>query len=329
MMHSHHHHAQRHTHGSVDPTIVTTQRGVWAIKWSFLGLLATALVQAGIVWLSGSVALLADTIHNIADAGTALPLGVAFILVRWRPSRRFTYGYGRVEDLAGVIIVLTILGSAIAAGYESLNRLVHPQPVEYLWVVMAAAVVGFIGNEAVAAFRIKVGNEIGSAALVADGYHARVDGLTSLAVLVGAVGVWLGYPLADPLVGLVITAVILSIVWESGKAVFTRLLDGVDPALIDEIVHAAHHVPGVRTVTEVRARWIGHRLHAELNIAVDDALSVQDGHTIAKEVRHALLHHVRYLANAVIHVDPDNAAGEVYHRIAEHAHGNFPPHVHL
>jgi cation diffusion facilitator family transporter len=317
-----------HMHGAVDPLILTTDRGIWALKWSLLGLLATALFQLVVVWLSGSVALLADTIHNFGDAATAIPLWVAFRLARWSPSRRFTYGYGRVEDLAGVAVVLTILFSAIVAGYESIERLFHPQEVGHLWAVIVASVSGFLGNEAVAILRIKVGKEIGSAALVADGYHARVDGLTSLAVLFGAVGVWLGYPFADPIVGLFITAAILQIVWESGKAVFTRLLDGVDPTVIDEIQHAVTHIPGVRDITEVRVRWLGHRLHAEVNITVDVELSVQKGHEVAKEARHQLLHHVRYLSDAIVHVDPANAPGEEHHRIAEHTHDGFSTHSH-
>jgi cation diffusion facilitator family transporter len=317
-----------HTHGAIDPSIFTTQRGIWAIKWSFLGLFATALFQVVIVLFSGSVALLADTIHNIGDAATAIPLWIAFRLAQWKPSKRFTYGLGRVEDLAGVAIVLTILFSAIIAGYESIDRLFHPQTVGYLWAVIIASVIGFLGNEAVAIFRIKVGKEIGSAALIADGYHARVDGLTSLAVLFGAVGVWLGYPLADPIVGLLITVAILRIVWESGKAIFIRLLDGVDPEAIDEIKHAVGHTQGVQDVTEVRVRWLGHRLHAEVNIAVSPELSVEKGHEIANEARHQLLHHLRYLSNVTIHIDPVNASGEEHHHIVEHAHGDLPSHSH-
>jgi len=228
-----------------------------------------------------------------------------------------------------VVIVFIILFSAIVAGYESIDRLLHPRGIEYLWAVMAASVIGFLGNEMVAVFRIKVGKEIGSAALIADGYHARVDGWTSLAVLVGSLGVWLGYPLADPFVGLLITIAILGIVWQSAKAVFTRLLDGVEPEIIHEIRHAAHHIPEVLEVTEVRARWIGHRLHAELNIAVSPELSVERGHEIAKEVRHQLLHHLSYLANATIHIDPVNASGEEHHDIAEHVHDNLLAHSHL
>lgn len=325
---NHHDDTHNHTHGAIDPAIFTTQRGIWAIKWSFWGLAATAIFQIVIVLLSGSVALLADTIHNIGDAATAIPLWIAFMLVRRKPSRKFTYGFGRVEDLAGVSIVLAILFSASVAGYESIGRLFHPQPVEYLWAVIVASVVGFLGNEAVAIFRIKVGKEIGSAALIADGYHARVDGLTSLAVLFGAVGVWMGYPLADPIVGLLITAAIVRIVWDSGKVVFTRLLDGIDPEMIDEIIHAVNHTPGVRDVTEVRVRWLGHRLHAEVNIAVNPELSVKEGHEIATEVQHQLLHHLRYLSNATVHIDPVDVSGEKHHRIVEHIHDGLPVHSH-
>jgi cation diffusion facilitator family transporter len=139
-------------------------------------------------------------------------------------------------------------------------RLLHPEPVGYLGAVAGAALLGFLGNEAVAEFRIRAGREIGSVALVADGYHARADGFTSLAVLGGAIGVWAGYPLADPIVGLLITAAILVLVWQAARAVLTRMLDGVDPAVLDEVAHAARHVSGVNDVAEVRGRWIGHRL---------------------------------------------------------------------
>jgi cation diffusion facilitator family transporter len=326
--HGHGHGGHSHTHGAVDPTIATSERGIWAIKWSFVGLMATALLQLAVVLLSGSVALLSDTIHNFGDAATAIPLGIAFALTRLGASRRFTFGYGRVEDLAGVLIVLIILFSAVVAAYQAVERLINPQPVGFLWAVVAASVVGFVGNEAVAVFRIRVGRGIGSAALVADGYHARTDGWTSLAVLAGAVGVWLGYPLADPIVGLLIAAAILVIVWQSGKTVFTRLLDGVEPEAIEEIRHAAYDVPGVEEVSEVRARWLGHRLHAEVNVAVAPDMSVAEGHAVAREVNHRLLHHLNYLSGAVIHVDPVQEAGEDHHRISAHSHDGLPTHSH-
>ena len=317
-----------HTHGALDPSIVSTERGIWAIKWSFVGLFATAVFQLVVVLFSGSVALLADTIHNVGDAATAIPLWVAFTLGRRKPSNRFTYGLGRVEDLAGVSIVLIILLSAIVAGYLSIDRFLHPQTIEYLWAVIIASVIGFLGNEGVAIFRIKVGKEIGSAALVADGYHARVDGLTSLAVLVGAIGVWLGYPLADPIIGLLITIAIFRIIIDSGKAVFTRLLDGVDSEVVDEIRHAVNHTAGVHDVTEVRVRWSGHRLQAEINISVSPEISVEKGHEIARQVRHQILHQVRYLSNATIHIDPLNASGEEHHGFGEHVHDDLPAHSH-
>lgn len=320
--------AHAHAHGLVDPSIATTARGIWALKWSFAGLLVTALLQVVVVWLSGSVALLADTIHNFGDAATAIPLWIAFAFARLRPTRRFPYGYGRVEDLAGVVVVLTILFSAIVAGYEAVQRLLQPQPIGYLWAVVAASVIGFLGNEGVAIFRIKVGKEIGSAALVADGYHARVDGWTSLAVLGGAVGVWLGYPLADPIIGLLITVAILAIVWQSAKAVFERALDGLDPEILDELRHVVVHVPEVREVGEVRARWIGHRLHAEVNVAVDGGLTVSAAHAIAMEVRHRALHHLPHLGNVTVHVDPTDQGGEHHHRVTAHAHDGLPVHSH-
>jgi len=321
-------HQHDHTHGTLDPALLTTQRGIWALKWSLWGLLATAFFQLGVVLISNSVALLADTIHNFGDAAIAIPLWIAFLFARKKPTNRFTYGYGRVEDLAGIAVVLAILISGVVVGYESLSRLFTPHPVEHLWAVIVASVVGFLGNETVAVFRIKVGREIGSAALVAEGQHARTDGLGSLAVLVGALGVWLGFPLADPLIGLLITLIIFKIGWDSGKSLFARLLDGVDPEVIDEVRHAAKHVPGVEDIAEVRVRWIGHRLLAEVNIAVRSDLSVEQGHDIATEVRHQLLHHLRYLSNATIHIDPISASGERHHRYEEHAHDELPTHSH-
>jgi cation diffusion facilitator family transporter len=317
-----------HTHGTTDPRLLTIQRGIWAVKWSLVGLAVTAVFQIVVVLFSNSVALLADTIHNFGDAATAIPLWIAFTLARRKPSSRFTYGYGRIEDWAGVLVVLVILFSAVVAGYQSVERLLRPQPIEHLWAVIVASIIGFAGNEIVAIFRIRVGKEINSAALIADGYHARVDGLTSLAVLFGAIGVWLGYPLADPFVGLLITVAIVRIVWESGKTVLPRLLDGVDPEVVDEIRHVANHVQGVCDVTDVRARWLGHRLHAEVNLAVSLEMSVAEAHAIALESRHQLLHHLSYLSNVTIHIDPDNLSGEENHRITVHTHEDLPAHSH-
>ena len=338
-MTEHHHHdhgghgqghagGHGHSHGVVDPSIASTDRGLWALKWSFVGLIVTASIQVVVVVLSGSVALLADTIHNVADAATAIPLGIAFLLARRGATKQFSYGLGRVEDLAGLLIILTITASAAVAAYEAVRRLLHPQPVEMLWAVMVASVVGFLGNEGVAIFRIRVGRQIGSAALIADGYHARVDGWTSLAVLLGALGVWAGYALADPIVGLLISVVIFFLVYQAARAVMIRALDGVEPETLDEITHAARHVAGVQEVTDVRSRWIGHRLSAEVAVTVAGTLSVREGHDIAREVRHQLLHHLRHLGSVIVHVDPEGHGGEQHHRIPEHAHDGLPMHRH-
>lgn len=331
--HAHDHslirHNHHHTHGTVDLALLSTERGIWAVKLSLLGLLATAFFQLCIVLISNSVALFADTIHNFGDAATGVPLLIAFLVVaRRKPTKRFTYGYGRVEDLAGIFVVLAIVLSALVVGYESVARLFTPQNVDHLWAVALASVVGFLGNEAVAVFRLRIGREIGSAALVAEGYHARTDGLASLAVLIGAIGVGIGFPLADPFGGLLITVVIMKIGWEAGKSLFTRLLDGVDPDVIEEIRHAASHIRDVEDIAEVRVRWIGHRLLAEVNLAVRSDLTVEKGHEIAKDVRHQLLHHLRYLSDATIHIDPINASGEAHHRIEDHAHDELPTHSH-
>jgi cation diffusion facilitator family transporter len=311
-----------HTHGTVDATIATTTRGIWAIKWSFIILAITAGFQITVVLLSGSVALLADTIHNVGDAVTAVPLWIAFRLARRKPSARFTYGYGRVEDLAGAAIVFIILFSAGIAGYEAISRLLHPQPLQQLAWVMAAGVAGFIGNEVVAVFRIRVGREINSAALIADGYHARTDGLTSLAVVAGAIGVWLGFPLADPIIGLLITIAILGIVWQSAKAVFTRMLDGVEPKVIEEIRHSAAHIKGIDAVLEARARWLGHRLVAEVDVTVAGEASVREADALASAFEHELMDHLPALLSARVRVRP---AGTTVESLT--AHQSHAPHA--
>ncbi|CAN7707648.1 cation diffusion facilitator family transporter [Phyllobacterium sp. LjRoot231] len=308
-----------HTHGVIDPSIATTNRGIWAIKWSFVILAITAILQLIVVFVSGSVALLADTIHNVGDATTAIPLWIAFVLVRRPPTKVFNYGLGRVEDLAGMMIVLIILFSAIVAGYEAINRLIHPQPIMQLGWVAAAGVIGFLGNEIVAVFRIRVGRAIESAALIADGYHARTDGLTSLAVVLGAFGVWAGFPLADPIIGLLITIAIFGIVWQSARAVITRALDGVEPGLADEIIHAAEHVAGV-TIVDARARWLGHRLHADVAIAVDETLPLSEATRLADQLRGELMAHMPALRTATItFATPDDA--NVF-EVLPHAHGH-------
>lgn len=289
---------------SVDDTLESTAAGIRTVKISLLVLGLTALIQIVIVVMSGSVALAADTIHNFADALTAVPLWIAFALGAKPATRRYTYGFGRVEDLAGSFVVAMITMSAIVAGYEAIARLIHPQQIEHVGWVALAGLVGFIGNEWVALYRIRVGHRIGSAALIADGLHARTDGFTSLAVLCSAGGVALGFPLADPIVGLLITAAILAVLRTAARDVFRRLLDGVDPAMVDAAEQALAARPGVQAVRSVRMRWIGHRLHADAELDVDPALDLAQAHRIAHDAEHELTHTVPKLTTALIHAYP-------------------------
>ena len=294
-----------HSHSVADKTddaMESHERGIGALKISLVGLGATALFQLIIVLASGSVSLLADTIHNFADAGTSLPLWIAFSLAKRGASRRFTYGYGKTEDVAGVVIVLIIFFSACVAAYEAAMKIIHPHPMDHLWWVAAAAVIGFIGNEAVAVFRIKVGNEIGSAALVADGHHARVDGFTSLSVLIGVIGTVLGFPILDPIVGVGISIAILFIVKDAAKAIWLRLIDGIEPEILAEIEHAPTHITGVLGVHDVRARWIGHRVHSDIAIEVDSKLTVAEANHLCAQVEQTMREHVRLLGSVVVRV---------------------------
>ncbi|CAG0931920.1 putative cation efflux system protein [Thermoflexales bacterium] len=307
-------HGHSHYATALDPAM-SNARGIWAVKVSLVALLVTAVFQVIIVMISGSVALLADTIHNFSDALTAIPLWLAFTLARRPRNDRYTYGYGRAEDLAGVLIVVMIFLTAIEVFRQSIDRIANPQPIDNLGWVAAAAISGFLGNEAVALFRIRIGREIGSAALVADGLHARTDGFTSLGVLVGVIGVALGFPLADPLVGFAIGLAILIVVWKAAREMWYRLMDAVDPVVARTIVETARRAPGVLDVRHATVRWLGHRQRAELNIAVAAELSVVQSHQIAEEVRHELFHALPALGEVLVHVDPE---GDEFHSLTLH-----------
>jgi len=265
---------------SIDDALEASTLGIRAVKISLILLAITATLQIVVVIVSGSVALLADTIHNFSDAMTAVPLWVAFVLSRRASTRRYTYGYGRVEDLAGLFIVTMITSSAVLAAYQSIRRLFEPQPLTNLGWVLAAGLIGFAGNELVAVYRIRVGRLIRSAALVADGVHARTDGFTSLAVVLGVIGVWAGFPLADPLIGLLISTVIFILLWGTARDIGRRLLDGVDPSLVDRAEHSIRSVPGINEVETVRMRWIGHRLSVEATVTSDPAMPVGRFHQL-------------------------------------------------
>jgi cation diffusion facilitator family transporter len=334
--HDHEHEHHDHSHGiwdrvrhlvtphshdtvdKVDAVLETSRDGLRALWLSLLILGVTAALQALIVVWSGSVALLGDTLHNVADALTAVPLGIAFILGRRPPTRRYTYGFGRAEDLAGIVIVTVIAVSAIASGWAAIDRLLHPASISHIPAVAAAAILGFAGNELVAQLRIRVGRRIGSAALVADGLHARADGFTSLAVLIGAGGVALGWRWADPVVGLAITIAILVVLRDAARQVYRRLMDAVDPSTVDEVERVLRETEGVHDVGAVHLRWIGHQLRAECEIVVDAQLTIVDAHRIAVDAEHRLIHAVPRLTAALVHADPEGHAGTDHHEDLAH-----------
>ncbi|NIH69274.1 cation diffusion facilitator family transporter [Modestobacter marinus] len=308
----------------MDSALEASKEGVRALKISLVALLVTALAQAVVVFFTGSVALLADTIHNFSDALTAVPLWIAFVLGRRAASRRYTYGYDRAEDLAGVFIVVMIALSAVVAGYESVRRLIDPQPISNVGVVIAAGLIGAAGNELVALYRIRVGRKIGSAALVADGLHARTDGFTSLAVVLGALGVLAGFPLADPLVGLGITVAILFVLKGAATEIYRRLMDAVEPELVDAAETSITATPGVLGIERLRLRWTGHRIRAEAAVFVDPAIGVVAGHAIAVDVHHRLLHDVPRLIDATVHVSPLDDGEQDHHAALAHHRASTP-----
>jgi cation diffusion facilitator family transporter len=297
----------------VDAAMEASAEGMRALWISLAVLAGTAVLQALVVAISGSVALLGDTLHNAADALTAVPLGIAFVVGRRPPTRRYTYGYGRAEDLAGVVIVMIIAASSALAAYEAITRLAHPRPVSNLIAVAVAAAIGFTGNELVARYRTRVGRKIGSAALVADGLHARTDGFTSLAVLLGVGGVAAGWEWADPVVGLVITVAILAVLRQAAREIYRRLMDAVDPALVDQVEQTLRATPGVLGVGQVRLRWIGHQLRAECEVIVDAGASAVQAHQVAVNAEHGLLHALPRLSAALVHADPQAQEGTDHH----------------
>jgi len=339
----HHEHAHRrgiggllislvspHDHGahSGERVLESTSDGIRAVAVSLAVLALTAAAELVVALLSHSVALLADTIHNFADALTAVPLALAFRMGRRPATRRYTYGFGRAEDIAGVAIVAIIAASTAVAAYEAVNRLLHPHAISGAGWVMVAGGLGFLGNELVAVYRIRVGRRIGSAALVADGMHARSDGFTSLAVVIGAVAVVAGAPRADPIVGLVITAAVTVVLAGATRTIYRRLMDSVDPTLVDQVEQVLASVPGVDGVDRVRIRWVGHELRAEIQISSDPTLSLVDAHSIAEEAHHRLLHEVPRLAEAVIHTSPSGSPGHDtrgYHDVVAHHFAPPPP----
>lgn len=328
--HSHHDHSHDHDHGSrlthavseifgwhshdsadqIDAALEADERGRRALWISLLVLAITSGLQAVVFAMTNSVALLGDTLHNVADALTAVPLLIAFALLRKPANDRFTYGYGRAEDLAGLFVVLAVLASAILAAFEAIDRFIHPAHVSNLGYLAAAGVIGFLGNELVARYRIHVGRRIGSAALVADGLHARTDGFASLSVVLSAAGLALGWHWADPVIGVVIAIAIIGVLRSVVAQVGARLLDAVSPELVDSARHAVGDIHEVVSVDDLRIRWVGHSLLAEVNVTVPAELTLLEGHDVAHHAEEHLLAALPRLSSAVVHISPAGAHAE-------------------
>lgn len=312
-------HPHSHDHaGAVDSALLADRSGRRALWVSLSVLLVTGVIQAWLVAVSGSVGLLADTVHNVADALTAVPIGLAFWVARRPATGRYTYGFGRAEDLAGLAVVAVMTVSAATAAWQAITRLLQPGPVHHLPWVAVAGLIGFAGNTVAARYRISTGRRIGSAALIADGQHARADACTSLAVVAGAGGVAAGWQPADAVAGIAITIAIALALAGAARGIYRRLMDAVDPGLAAQIQREAATIAGVLNCGAVRVRWIGHELYAELDVTVSPELTVGAAHELTEVARHELLHRVLRLADARIHVNPQPASGTDAHALTAH-----------
>ena len=323
--HGHGHGGHGHEHGRVDADLYGNRAGLRAVQISTAGMFLVAIIQFVIAGIGGSAGLFADALHNLGDVLTTVALWIAFVIAGRAANERYTYGYHRGEDLAGVFIVLVIIGSAVAGAVESILKLTSGTVPTQIYLSMAAALVGVAGNELLAQYKIAVGKRINSVPLVADGQHSRIDGLTSLAAFIGLIGVALGLHIADPIAGLVITVVILTVVYSTSRSVIQRLLDAVDPHLVPSLYTIASEVPGVEAINDVRARWVGHTLHVAMNIEVDGALTLIQAHSIAEEVRHQLFHKVKGLSEAIIHTDPHSHDEDYHAALAHHMQQSQQP----
>ena len=320
-----HGHSEQQKNLAADQALLDNKQGILVLWISLAALLLTSLMQIVVVAFSGSVALLADTMHNIGDGLNSIPLLIALYLARRLATRRYTYGFGKAEDVAGVFIVISIAISAAIVFSESIQKFINQEPMTNLGWVAVAAVIGFIGNEFVAVIEIRTGKKIGSAAMVTDGLHARTDGLTSLAVLVAAIGTWLGFPILDPIIGILIGIAILFITRDAIVAMWYRLMDAIEPTYMDQAEGIINSQDEVKELRRLRMRWVGHRLHTEAIIAVHPDLSTIQSHEIAEKIRHDLFHQFPTMSDVMIHVDPYalEKETEAYHRLTQ-SHDPIP-----
>jgi cation diffusion facilitator family transporter len=310
-----------HVHGR---PAATTPGALRTLVLASIGLALVSAAELAISALSGSAAVLADGLHNLGDVFTTVALAGAFLLSNRAPTRRFPYGYHRGEDLAGLVVLLLIVASAVASGVTSVEHLLHRTTLSHPGVAFAAALVGLVGNEAVARYKTVMGRRLRSLSLIADGQHSRIDGLASLGAAAGVAGAWAGVPQLDPVAGLVITVVIALVAFDTARNVTARLLDEADASLLATIEEVAAAAPGVLAVSEVRARWTGRRMRAELVLEVSPEETVSRAHALGEQVRHQLFHRIEGLVEVVVHLDPAGDA-EAHRSVRHHEAGSGPP----
>lgn len=302
-----------HSHGAYD-----NRDAVRAVIISAVVLGAAAVVEILAAVVSGSASVLADGLHNSGDVLTTFVLLGAFALARRPATRRFPSGYGRIEDIATLIIVVVIVTTAAVAAVESVRKLIHPEAYTNIPFSLFAAAVGIVANLSVSEYKVRVGRGVGSTALEADGVHSRVDALVSAGAFAGIGLAGMGLRLADPVAGLVITLAILYILVGTLRKLVLRMMDAVDPDVIDELSAAAMKADGVLGVHDVRARWVGRELVVVMHVDADADLSLKDAHEIGVRVGHEVAHAVPE-ARVDVHMDPG---------IEAHEHTAHAPHHH-
>jgi len=309
-----------HEHGNLahDSALKENELGIRTIYIVIALLGLTTVFQIGIYLMSGSVALLGDTVHNFGDAIISIPLLFAFWLANKRANKRYTYGYGRAEDLAGLFIVLAISISAFYILWESLHRLFNPVPLDNLELVAAAAIVGFAGNVLAAMIQIRTGKKMKSDALIANGTHSQTDGLTSLAILVAVMGAWFGYPIIDAIIGIVMGIIILFIAKDSAKSMWYKLMDAVDPTIVKKAERIVNEHPDVKDVQRLQMRWIGHHLQVEAVLSLNADLNTAQCNSVSEHISHHLYHDIPNLSETTIAVIPWSTDGKTFHCEASH-----------
>ncbi|MHB8512149.1 MAG: cation diffusion facilitator family transporter [Actinomycetota bacterium] len=302
-----------HAHPSALTGAEGTKTGLRAIRLASVALGASAALRLTIAIISGSVALLASGLDDLGDVLTTIALSLAFVASRRAADERYTFGYQRAEDLGGVLVVIVIWVSAGIATFEGIDKLIHHRGVGHIPLALAAASIGLLGNGFAAFYKIRVGRKIGSEPLVADGKHAMTDGLAAIAAIIGLIGARSGASWADPVAGLAVAVAIGWVAFQATRQVLTRLLDAVDPSIVNRISEVALHTDGVMGLGRVQARWAGRSLYITMTVAVDGHLPVDDAHEIAEHLHHEVLHRIPEVAQVDIHVDPWSAHGSRAH----------------